>query len=285
MLHRFTMIPSPFDFLDPIEFLISIYQERRKDKPNYSLHTWAEELNIRNSLTLTRVLQRQEQIDATLREQLVNGLPISDVEKEFFELLVMAQNHDPLPPSLLAKAKALGKAKDRFYLLVDEFRLIADWYHLVILEMPSLKDFEPNPQWISERLEKKVSPQTCQRALDRLMRLGLLKKTGSGDLQRFSEAVVSSDGNGSRSEVIQNFHRQMMDQAKEALTKDVHLRSFEGTTLSIKSENLERAKAIIKEAHQRLCQLAEDSNADEIYHFSTQFFPVVTTKGERTHAN
>lgn len=155
---------------------------------------------------------------------------------------------------------------------LDSYHLIADWYHSAILEMCTLKDFDPQPQWIARRLGGSVSPASVEAALERLQRLGLLVMRDDGRLVRSDEEHVHV-GREIPHAAIRKHHTQMLEKARDAMeNQPLQQRHLYGTTLSIRKERYQDAVNLIEQLHHELSRLACESAADQIYHLNTQFF-------------
>jgi uncharacterized protein (TIGR02147 family) len=199
---------------------------------------------------------------------------LSDQESRYLETLALrerAKSRSDIESYDQTLAR-LRKAKAPRSLSIDQFRLIADWHHLAILEMMSLKDFKADPEWISRRLGGKISTSSVLLALQRLERMGLVQKARGALAKRADPSPLLIDP-GSRNLAVQAHHEQMLLKAAASLKEqETSEREFRSSTLSIKKENYAKAQARIREFHQSMLELAEDSSADETYQLNVQFF-------------
>ena len=57
----------------------------------------------------------------------------------------------------------------------SQFNYFKQWYLPLIRELPCLSDFKEDAEWIAQRITPQITPQEAQRALNELLKLGLLK--------------------------------------------------------------------------------------------------------------
>ena len=55
-----------------------------------------------------------------------------------------------------------------------EFKILSQWYNLVIRELSFLPDFEPSAEWITEKIGHKITLQQAEEALQFLIEAGYL---------------------------------------------------------------------------------------------------------------
>jgi uncharacterized protein (TIGR02147 family) len=278
-----------FYYEDPIEFLNSHFREKQKRNPKFSLRAWARQMGYQNPSLLFQVLKGERRLKMDLALKLAANLQLKGKALRYFELIVLArtcqtETERRVFESMLAKLRP-RKFPPLNNLSLDMFAAAADWYHWVILGMTELKDFNPDPAWIQERVEGDLDKRTIKTAWDRLLRLGLLVQLPDG---RFSMASEEDNilfmQNEVPSEAIRQFHLQMIEKAKAAVTQQtVDERILRSSTISVKKEDLSKISEIIGEAHQKILELSVKHEGDEIYQLNSQFFRVTKKKVERAH--
>lgn len=227
-----------------------------------------------NPTLLARILKGERPITLEMAQKITRALRLSQDQGRFFEVLV-----------LLARSKSIGERelyldllarlkprKDVTSLTVDRFRMIRDWYHSAILEMVSLKGFDPDPKWIAKRLGRGVTPELTESAVQRLVRLGLLEKDSKGSLRRLPLGRVKI-GDEIPSEAVREYHRQMLDLAKESLDDStMKEREIRALTLAIKKENYPKLVKVIRQAISQLGEIATTEESDQVYQVNMAAF-------------
>lgn len=266
---------SVFRFRDPVEYMSACLQSRRAQNPRYSLRAWSRQLGFKNPALLSQILNGKRTLGPAVAELVVANLQLKSSEKRYFELLV-----------LLGKAKTqsekeiycrslerLRKGEEFHSLGLDLFRLMADWYHLALLEMVELRDFREDSTFLARRLREQVPSVGIEKALARLLRLGLLVRV-NGRIRR-SRAAWLKVGANIPSDAIRKFHRQMIDKAQAALDEmPVKSRDVRGSTLSLRHSQRDQALQVIERAHAELIRLSARGDGEETFQFNTQFFPL-----------
>lgn len=236
--------------------LLTELAKRQTRNPSYSLRAFARDLNI-GATTLSDVLADKRSLSKTNLQKVMERLFVSPLDQE----------------KLWADYKALAQRPeidDRTYLDETIFRLIADWHYIAILNLAKIKNNQASPQWIAARLGIKKSE--AEEALERLLNLGLIKKT-RGRLLRTSKPIGTS--RDIPSAAIRKHHTQNLHLAEESLHRDpVHTREFGSITMAINPERLPLAKEILTKTRKKIADLLDDGPVSEVYTLSFQLFPL-----------
>lgn len=240
---------------DPLlnqEFKIRLQAEfarRMRANEQYSLRSFALNLGI-NSSTLSKIFAGNRQLSKVKIEELCNKIGIDVVSTS-------NQTKDFQQPSL------------------DQFSVIADWYHFAILDLTSLQSFQSDPQWIADKLS--IKPYQALAALERLLRLGLLIKEKSRIKK--SKSFLTNYNEGTTSAALKEYQRQVIQKALHAVDhchqEDKDITSI---TIAADSRRLNSAKAMIKKFRRDLCQYLEGGEADSVFHLAVQLYPVTALK-------
>jgi uncharacterized protein (TIGR02147 family) len=155
---------------------------------------------------------------------------------------------------------------------LDQFKVISDWHHFAILELTKVAGFRSSPAWIGRKLE--VSTYEAKLAVERLVRLGLLKKKARR-LEPTHGALVS--GNGAPSEAVRRYHRQLLDKAKQAVSRQtVGERDISALTFALRRSDVplvaEKIRKFRREINEEFERLVPAGSAEEVYGLSFQLF-------------
>lgn len=258
-------------YLSYRHFLADELKKRQSNDRNYSVRSFAKELEIRSS-RLTEILQGKVGLSEDRAVVVADRLKIADDEKKIFVDLVQSVHGRGTVTRKIAIERLRQRFPEARELQLDEFELIADWYHLAIMELIDLEGFQGNADFISKKLN--VSIETATQALERLMRLGLVVRDGESFKRSEVNRTTTQDISSS---AIRSYHRQLLDKAEQALEeRSVTERDFSSVVFSIRKEKI----PVLKEFIQRLCQEfdreleqhSEPVPKDSVYCFSTQFF-------------
>ena len=132
---------------------------------------------------------------------------------------------------LLKKATQLGSSpvQREVSLGLDAIRVMSDWYHVAILDLVLLKDFDPRIGKIAAYLG--ITEIEAKLAVERLLKLGLLVRR-NGRLVKVSEELLSPTD--IPSEGLRRLHSQMIAKAGESLEgQSIDRRYISSRTMAI----------------------------------------------------
>ncbi len=209
-----------FIFSDPIDYLNYEFEAKRIKNSSFSLRAWSKQLGYENPSFVSHILKNERSLKIDVASKFTANLKLIGNSKKYFELLVLMKNsktvdEKKLYADILESIRPTKKLAVQS-LNIEAFRIISDWYHTAIMEIVELSDFNYDFNWIRNRLGDKVSLQNIGKAIERLLKIGLLTKSSSGKLTRAKnnplllEAYLPSDA-------IRYFHKQMIDMAKAAI--------------------------------------------------------------------
>lgn len=135
------------------------FVRRTSRNPNYSLRAYANYLRIHHA-TLSTLMSGKRKITRSTATKLCKALGLTPAETERY----------------------CGEQQTGYVDLRDEaFASISEWYYDAILVLSEIDGFVVKPKEIARALE--ISPLQAKLALETLLRLKLLEKTGEGSLK------------------------------------------------------------------------------------------------------
>lgn len=221
----------------------------------------------------------------TLR-RFVDALGLSPKEGLYFENLVYfnqaktQEDRDYYFERL--RCSAQGNETQQFELLNSQYHFCSNWYYVAVRELVGLLDFQEDLGWIVTQLKNKISRRQAQDALNDLEKLGLIRRAENGRLVQ-SEPLIKYKG-GFFNEIIQKFHLQMLDRAKDSLVEDAYEdRAASSVTLSCDQEMLPQIKKRIDEFRDQITLEFGTSSArpDTVIQCNFQIFPLTVMRKSR----
>lgn len=272
-----------FAFDDPVDFLNFELRERKKRNRRFSLRAWSRQVGYKNPSYLSHVLSRKRRLKPDFAGKLASDLALKGRSLKYFELIVLNQNaqsesEQETYRKLIAAARPrrLSQANQ---VSLETFSLVSDWYHWAILEMTDLEGFESDPKYVQRQLGGQVDLPTVKLAIERLLKAGLMVRQPDGRLARASKESNETSTQVPRPpEAINAYHRQMGTLGLKAVQEQSpDERTFYGTTLSFRQENMRKVQEIMKEAHLQVLRFAEHGKGEDVYQLNTQFFRLAGT--------
>ncbi len=157
------------------------FTELKLKNPSFSLRSYSRKLGLSSS-AISEILNGKRNISVKLARRISDGLCLSP--KESLSLLNLFPNKRLSGNSL--------PVKTYIQLSQDQFNVMSDWYHFAILSLSETTGFKDKAEWISKRLH--VPARSAHQALERLSRLGLMKKDKMGVLRATGEEFTTTDG-------------------------------------------------------------------------------------------
>jgi uncharacterized protein (TIGR02147 family) len=269
-----------FEFNDPREYLLKVFKNKREKNPRFSLRAWSKQIGLKNHVMLSMTLNGKRNLSSNIAGKIRNSLNLSIDEARYFDTLIHYKNAYSNDEKIFYAniLDALRPEKGFSELDLDIFRLISDWYHMAIIEMTNLKDFKSDPKWIASRLGGDVSVSEVEKAIERLVRLKVLKAVDNKLVQTDGFRTTPSD---IPNEAIKKYHMQILDKAKEALySQNISERNFQAYTMCIDTAKIPEAKKLMTEFERKLSALMESGSGNEVYQFNMQLFKLTENGGK-----
>jgi uncharacterized protein (TIGR02147 family) len=243
--------------------LLRKFQERQLQNSRFSQRAFAQKLGV-SSGALSEILKGKRALSPTQKKRMADTLQLSPQEQlDFFE--------DDLPENLRPMRREV------FQLSVDQFHLISEWWHFGMLSLLRTRGFRLDQDWIAGRLG--LSAKVASEALDRLFRLGHLKRAG-GKVLREHARVETTDEFFDLS--VQKSHLENAKLIEKSILENpLEVRDHTSLTIAVSRKNMKRAKELIRlfeDQFEREIEAAPDLQADEVYRLSISFFPLTKIK-------
>lgn len=155
----------------------------------------------------------------------------------------------------------------------DSFQLIADWFHFAILELTTVRGFQPNSRWVARKLG--LSQIAAQEAIDRLIRLGFVTVRRNGSW-KLSEGHTTTLGIDIQAQALRGLQKQALEMGIRALDEiPSELRDQTTMTIAVDFDRLDDAKKMIRSFRRKLATYLETGpKRDEVYHLSIALYPL-----------
>ncbi|MBD65127.1 MAG: hypothetical protein CME62_07970 [Halobacteriovoraceae bacterium] len=252
-----------------IQTLESYLKEAKKRNSSFSLRSFAKFLEMSPS-SLSLILKGKRPLTKDAATKFIGKLNLSDDEKEIFLKHVVDFEYFRLNETE-KKERSLKQKIEFKQLKDDEFKLISDWYYLVILNLTELPNFQEDLEWLSLTLG--ISKKNARDALNVLQRLNLIFKDEKGKLRRTDKPINFSSPIPNKN--IQKYHKSNLIRAIDSVTSvEPERRELSSATMPICSKNLSEAKKMIQNFTIELSQfLQQGDELDDVYSINLQLFP------------
>lgn len=275
---------SAFDYADYRKFLWDAYQDRRKRNPRFSMSALVRRAGLLDGSRgyFALVCQGKRDLSPHTLHGFIRALDLKGTEATFFENMVhFNQARTPEERKyyyerLLAVAK--GRKNRQIELLASQYSYYTKWYMVAVRELAALPGFREEPAWIAEALKGRISARQAADALKELEKLGLLARGADGRLHQ-GESCVKLTGGIARAFVDQ-FHVQMLEQAREALLKDDYSqRRASSLTFACPRDKFMRVVQLMDEFRDAMVQelTPVQGASEEVFQMNLQIFQLTET--------
>lgn len=227
---------------------------RIKSNPQYSLRSFAQALKI-DASTLSKLLSGKRKLGKKVMSGLSTKLGLPELRNQEFN-----QN--------------TGFSD----LSIDHFIVIKDWYHLALLELLSLDDFQNDEAWMARKLG--IKTMQVKAALQRLERLEMVTKNKKGRWIDTTGGRTSTLNSIDTHAALRTMQKQLLEKAMIALeTVSIKERLQNSVCFAIDTDRLPEALEDLLRLRREFSKkyANENSKKNSVYNLTVSFFPL--TKG------
>jgi uncharacterized protein (TIGR02147 family) len=240
------------------EYLQDALIQSRLRNPNYSLRALAAKAGL-SPAALSEILNGKRRVTADRAQKILNKLGAAPEKSQV----------------ILQSITRAGGVRSYHQLSIDQFYLVADWYHFAILSLAETEDFSDDPAWISSRLN--VSVLLVEKALERLERLGALTRNRKGHLGASGVQLSTPDDIAHRG--LKQQHSEALELSRHSLENhNVDKRDFLGVTMTLDPAEIPLAKKLLREFVGRFSHRLELGRKKEVYRLNLQLIPLTTIR-------
>lgn len=267
------MRPNVFEYTDFKDF-ISDMLTYMKVEEGLSLRELASRANVSPAnLSMISKGTRSPKVKTLL--SIARALNLSSRERGYLELLHDMKNlHDdahtnPFKKLELNKDYQRNSPSDH-----EAFKYLTNWYNVVIREMIHLKNFEPDPSWIKEKLISNVEVKEIKEALRFLISNDFINISKTRKEINLKKELNCTDGVYRLS--LGQFHSLMLKKASDSIGEvERDKRLLLGHTVAIAEDQMSQVFSVLEEALEKIRNLEKKKKKnDKVIHVELAAFPL-----------
>lgn len=267
--------PSVYAYIDYRVYLKDHYEHAKKVHPHYSYRYFARKAGLSSSNYLKLVMDGQRNLGAATIPKFAKALKLTKSESAFFADLVAFAQAETVAERNRAFERVSAHRRFRSAKKLEGplFKYLTRWYYPVVRELAARRDFQEDPKWIAGEVMPRISTRQVRGALKTLEELGLLVRDDGGRLTRGETSL--STGHEARAVVIPAYHRQMIEQAANALeTVPADERHITALTVCVSSAALVDLKdRVARFVEEMLERCDSDPDPEQVFQLCVQLFP------------
>jgi uncharacterized protein (TIGR02147 family) len=262
------METSPTVIADIKDFRLYLqleFSSRRKRNESYSLRRFAKTLGVSPS-ALSAMFSGKRPISDRMRERLGFKLGLRPQDLEKFDCRPHGNRKAATPRQ--------EPTADFRQISIDVFQVISEPHHYALLELMKTRSFHWEQKWIAKRLN--LSPVDVRAAIERLEKVGLLRRDPTGTLADSTGGFSTDIREGLSNEAQRRFQQASLRQAEKSINEiSPNLRDNTSITFAVNSKDIPRAKEMIKTFRRKVCrELESNPQLDEVYQLTIAFTPI-----------
>ena len=275
--------PEIYAYQDFRKFLKDWLGWRKNLQPSYSGALFAKKAGFHSHTLLGMVIRGERNLSYSAARAFAKALGLKTREKMVFEKLVLfnqsknSQDRAEFFEELVTLSKGAGH--NLLTELHDYANYLSHWYIVVIRELVLLPDFKADPQWISEKLKRKISKKEAAFAWDLLLNLGLVTLNPATNCFEQSSRAMDFDP-GVIDFAIRNFHKEFLERAKDAIDAEfLDERELSSLSLAVSDNELKSLREKVKEFRKQLNLIYSKENKKAKHVISLNMQLLVLTEG------
>lgn len=269
---------SIFHYTDYRDILKAELARRCRQNIQYSQGAFSRDIKLRPS-RLSEILNGKQGLSANIAHEIAKCLNLTNLESNYFTDLVVSQHGRSKAAREIAAKRLIKYQEKGVSKLVPPGALDTSenqsWHFLAILELLEDKNFKPSIQWIAKKLD--IDESEAKKAINHLEKYELWIEDG-GYLSRVPQKYhVSNLYEDDRDNAI---HSDSMQKAIDELELTAQKDRINYTLFaSVDPKQLDKFRELMHNFFKELDKLKSTEGSNNVYCFSSQFFPV--SKKER----
>lgn len=270
---QITRETSVYSYQSSRQFLLDQVNRWQNSAGGDSIRNLAKRMKISHTL-LVMLIQGKRPLRIKHAPALALGFGLSAPERIYLQALIQSESAKDVEEKQLCQLwlSELHPARSQVNTrLLDEFELVSNWVHMAILSICEIKDFDPRPEAIAERLGGRVTSIEVRSAIERLKSLGLIRLEKNGRFVPTQTQVTTQDDVISQG--VRNYYKQVLDLAKEAVERQtIEQREFQGFAFAVARHKIPLAKEMIRKFRAQFLKAMESDVTDDVYQMNIQMF-------------
>jgi len=271
-------VPDIFTYNDSRKFLKDYYDEQKKNQPSFSYQYFANKAGIKSKTFIYKVIAGQKALSKSAIFSVAQAMGLKKAETDYFEAMVnfTQAKTEREGEFYFNHLQTFGKRHPATQLRQDQFAYFSKWYYPALRELVTILDFKDDFKVLARSLDPPISTVQAKKAVQLLLKLGLIKRSLSGNYHQTDKTLTTGDR--VQSLAVQAFQKENLRLAAES--NDRHKRQdrdISTLTVSISEAGFRRISEEVAAFRKHLAGIIEkDEPADRVYQINFQIFPLST---------
>ncbi len=267
---------SIFSYTNYREFLKTYYEEKKSAKKIFSYQFLADHCGFKSKSYLYKVIRGDKALTIEGAVKIGTFMKLKKQEQEYFNSIVMFTNAKTTDERVFyfEKLQKFSRNNKSSQLRENQFAYFTHWYHAVIRELVSIKNWNGDYEALAKHVVPPISEREAKKSVDLLLRIGMIQEIGDGSYTWMNPAVTT--GSEITSLAVNTFQRQNLVLATEAIDRfPREERDISTLTVSVSKHGSEQIQKEIAALRKKLINIVDrDKDVDRIYQINFQAFPL-----------
>lgn len=272
-----------FEYLDYRSFLRDWHQQRKATHRSFSLRSFSKAAGFQSPNFFKLVMDGARGLTEDSLAKFAKGLKLNKQESDFFYNLIFFTQASSVEKKDYYYKKLLQSRKFNQLKPIekDHYEFYATWYHPIIRELITARDFDGTPGWLAQRIYPRITTEQAEKSLELLEGLGFIKKD-NGDRWHQKNPIIST-GAESTSHTLMKYHQNLLNLHRQLLEHvPSDQRDVSALTLGVHKERIPQLKKKIQEFRQEILKLVcNDDQAEDVVVLSMQMMPMTRLEREK----
>lgn len=241
----------------------------KKADPGFTNQYICHRLGQRSSKSyFNNVVQGRVSVSPEFINRFLDLLELNETEGVYFRNLVfysqstVSSEKKYYLEQLLLSNKVSKKIIDK-----NAYNYFKDWYNPAIREILNVVDYSGDNKSLGQLLTPRISTSKVEKSIQLMMDLELIQRNKDGSISSTQNNV--STGNVSKDIVIDQYHADTLDRAKDKIFKSPSGRQTSVSTAALSVESMQIILKNLNELQSKILSLSEQdvNNSPKVYEF------------------
>lgn len=265
---------SIFEYLDYRRYLQDFYAGRKAENASFSYENFARKAGLKSKGMLHDILTGKRALSKDSLFKVGEAMGLDEKALSYFEdLVAYGQAKTLKEKSFFFRRLKEQSPRTRIQRVRDDcYEFYSQWYNNTLRELLPLIRFKGDFDALGGMLNPPITASQARKALDLLVRLGLLEKTRSGYVQQ--ERLITS-GDNVEEMALRDFHMQNMSLASDSIDKVPRAeRDHSCLIVAFSKPGFEAVKGEIQAFRKKILKMSEeDAKPNRVFHVNFLVFP------------
>jgi uncharacterized protein (TIGR02147 family) len=269
-------IPSIYAYNDFRRFLVDYQSARQKIEPTFSKSQFSRSLLLPNTRSYLNDVLRGKKVSETFVERIIASVGFDKHEAQFFRTLVRfnqagnSEERELFFEHLIALNRTPKRILDK-----DILVYYSKWYHSVLRALLEIHRFDGDYSRLAKRLSPPITPREAKKAVDLMIRLGIVAKNASGVYKPAEKSIAAPEN--MRDDLLRQYQLRFLSLAQTVLAQQPGTVPYSSTnTVSISEQGLKRLLALTRKFQDQVRSLVhkDENPAARVFNIGIVIYPL-----------